>query len=69
MATKEQYSVDEIKGLLYMWSGELSELVNGLGIPEYPTERKIATLKLKRVAREIDELLTETEGLKNVKTS
>lgn len=78
MNTKElPYTVDEMQGLLWLWSSELSEIanaINGAGLdPEQavkttPEITAVMKLKLKRVSREVGEMLESIEG-KNVKAS
>lgn len=65
--SKAPYTVSEVVGLLWLWSSELNGLANDMQ-NEHPTD-KLMLLKMKRVSREITELIKETEGLKSVQAS
>jgi len=66
------YTVDEMIGLLWLWSGELSEIANGVQgsgaeptahVQATPAINKIMKLKLRRVSKEIAEMLENIEAL------
>ena len=66
------YTNDELQGLLWLWSGELSQIasdVNNSGLdPDQhvkatPEISKVMRLKLRRVSREIGEMLENIEAL------
>lgn len=66
------YTVDEMVGLLWLWSGELSEIANAVqgsgiepttNVKATPQIDKVMRLKLRRVSREIGEMLENIEAL------
>lgn len=59
------YTVD----LLYLWSSELSEIANDVQADNPLRTRPINALRLKRVAREINEQLLNTNDLKTLPKS
>lgn len=68
MANNEPYDVGEVVNLLWLWSGELSNIANDMQNGTPPSD-KILVLKARRVSKEITELIETTKGLKDVKTS
>jgi hypothetical protein len=66
------YTVDEMVGLLWLWSGELSEIANAVqnsgaeptaNVKATPQIDKVMRLKLRRVSREVGEMLENIEAL------
>lgn len=67
------YTAEELGGLLYLWSNELNEIANtvqgslyqmteeerGKALKATPVIDKVTKLKLRRVSKEIRELLKE----------
>lgn len=68
MANSEPYTVGEVVNLLWLWSSELSNIANDMQNGTEPSD-KILVLKARRVSKEITELIDNTKGLKDVKTS
>jgi len=66
------YTVEEMIGLLWLWSGELSEIANAVqgsgveptaNVKATPQIDKVMRLKLRRVSREVGEMLENIEAL------
>lgn len=66
------YTVEEYTGLLWLWSTELSDLANAVNnsgadptanVKATPMIDKVMRLKLRRVSREIGEMLENIEAL------
>lgn len=66
------YTVEELVDLIWLWSGELSEIANAVqgsgtepttNVKATPQIDKVTRLKLRRVSREIGEMLENIEAL------